>query len=81
MAAILQKAQIDIIYKAMDAIRERNNQIEKLLENGREIFVHATGDSFTRIYEQRNKLWIKITENRNTNGILWDTLHNEGVKC
>lgn len=81
MAEILQKAQRDIIYKAIDAIQERNNQIEKLLENGREIFLYARCDRFTRIYEQRNKLWIKITENRNAIGILMDTLHTYCVKC
>lgn len=81
MAEILQKAQRDIIYKAIDAIQERNNQIEKLLENGREIFEHAIGDRFTKIHEQRNKLWIKISENRKAIGILWDTLQNDCVKC
>lgn len=81
ITAIIQQAQRDIIYKAMDAIQARNNQIEKLLENGREIFVHAIGDRFTKIYEQRNKLWTKITENRKTINMLWDIAHTECVKC
>lgn len=81
MAAILFKAQRDIIYKAMDAIQERNNQIEKLLENGRGIFEQATGDRFDRLSKQRDKLWLKMFENRNTISILWETLRNDSVKC
>lgn len=81
MAEILQKAQRDIIYKAMDAIQERNNQMEKLLENGREIYEHALGNRFSRLWEQRDKLWMKMAENRNSISILWDTLYNDGVKC
>ena len=80
-AAILQKAQRDIIYKAIDAIAERNSQMQKLLENGRGIFEHAQGDRFSRIYEQRGKLWMKMEENSKAIGILWDTLNNECVKC
>lgn len=81
MVEILQKAQRDIIFKAIDAIAERNSQMQKLLENGRGIFDHARGDRFIRIYEQRGKLWLKMEENNRTIGTLWDTLNNERVKC
>lgn len=80
MVAILQKAQRDIIYKAMDAIQERNDQIAKLLENGFGFFQNAHGDHFTKLNELREKLWIKMTENSKSIGILWDILHNNCVK-
>lgn len=78
---ILQKAQRDIIYKAIDAIQERNDQIAKLLENGFGFFQNAQGDHFTQLNELRQKLWIKMSENSKSIGILWDTLHNDCVKC
>lgn len=81
MAAILQKAQRDIIYKAIDAIQERNDQIAKLLENGFGFFQNAHGDRFSELNEIRQKLWIKMNENSKTIGILWDVLHNDCVKC
>lgn len=81
MATILFKAQRDIIYKAMDAIQDRNDKLSKLLENGRGIFEQAIGDRFDRLYKQRNKLWLKMSENSKTMGILWETLRNDSVKC
>lgn len=80
MAAILQMAQRDIMYKAIDAVQERNNQIMKLLNNGREILEQAIGDRFVRIYEQRRKLWMKMDENSKTIGKLWDIAHTECTK-
>lgn len=79
MAEILQKAQRDIMYKAMDAIQERNDQMTKLLENGREIFEQAMGDHFSKIYAKRQKLWMKIYENRKSIGTLWNILNTECV--
>lgn len=77
MAAILQKAQRDIMYKAMDAIQERNDQITKLLENGRVIFEQATGDRFSEIYAMRQKLWMKMDENRKSIDTLWNIVKTE----
>lgn len=79
--AIIQQAQRDIIYRAMDAILERNNQMMSLLEGGCGIFEQATGHRFDKIYEQRKKIWLKIEENRKTIGTLWDIANTECVKC
>lgn len=79
MAEILQKAQRDIMYKAMDAVQKRNTQILNLLENGRGIFNQTYGDRFQRLYEQRKKLWIKMEENSKTIGTLWNILNTECV--
>lgn len=81
ITAIIQQAQRDIIYKAMDAIQERNDQMRKLLENGRGIFHQATGDRFSKIYEQRMKIWMKIDENSKSIGTLRDIANTECVKC
>lgn len=79
--AIIQQAQRDIIYKAMDAIQVRNNQMMILLEGGRGIFEQATGDRFSKIYEQRRKIWMKMDENRKTIDTLWNIANTECVKC
>lgn len=80
MAAILQKAQRDIMYKAMDAIQERNDQIMKLLENGRVIFEQAMGARVSEIYAMRQKLWMKMDENRKSIDTLWNIVKTECEK-
>lgn len=40
----------------------RYNQIQKLLNGGRDILAMSTGDNFTRLYEQRRILWEKSYE-------------------
>lgn len=79
MAEILQKAQRDIMYKAMDAVQKRNTQILNLLENGMGILEQTSGDRFQRIIDQRRKLWIKMEENSKTIGTLWNILNTECV--
>ncbi len=79
MAAILQKAQRDIIYKAIDAVQERNDQMWKLLNHGHGIFQQAMGDRFSKIYALRQKLWMKMEENRKTMGILWDIVNTDCI--
>lgn len=81
ITAIIQQAQRDIIYKAMDAVQERNDQIMRLLANGRGIFEQAKGDRFDELYAQRNKLWMKTDENRKTIDTLWNIANTECVKC
>ena len=81
ITAIIQQAQRDIIYKAMDAIQVRNNQMMILLEGGRGIFEQATGDRFSKIYEQRRKIWMKMEENSKSINTLWDIVQTECRKC
>lgn len=40
----------------------RYNQIQKLLDGGRDILTLSTGDNFRRLYEQRRILWEKSYE-------------------
>ena len=40
----------------------RYNQIQKLLNGGRDILTLSTGDNFRRLYEQRRILWEKSCE-------------------
>lgn len=81
ITAIIQQAQREIIYKAMDAIQERNSQMQKLLDNGRGIYEHAIGKSFGKLYAQREKLWLKMEENSKSINTLWDIANTECVKC
>lgn len=81
ITAIIQQAQRDIIYKAMDAIQVRNNQMMILLEGGRGIFEQTMGDRFSKIYAQRQKLWMKMEENSKSINTLWEIAKTECVKC
>lgn len=62
--------------KAKDRIADRiinkQKQIRRLLENGRDVMVLARGKSFERIYEQRQKLWLKLSELNNVLSIIYD---------
>lgn len=40
----------------------RYNQIQKLLDGGRDILTLSTGDNLRRLYEQRRLLWEKSNE-------------------
>lgn len=40
----------------------RYNQIQKLLNGGRDILTLSSGDNFRRLYEQRRILWEKSYE-------------------
>ena len=81
ITAIIQQAQREIIYNAIDAIQERNDKMMKLLVNGRGIFQQTTGDRFSNMYAQRNKLWMKIKENRKSIYTLCDIANTQCVKC
>lgn len=74
MAAIIKQAQRDILYKAMDAIQERNNRIMKLLDHGRPIYEQAYGERFGRLYDQRRLLWMKMGENSKAIADVWNIL-------
>lgn len=74
IAAIIKQAQRDIMYKAMDAIQERNSQIMKLLDQGRPILEQAYGERFGRLYDQRRLLWMKMEENSKAIAAVWDVL-------
>lgn len=74
IAAIIKQAQRDIMYKAMDAIQERNSRIMKLLDQGRPIFEQASGERFGRLYDQRRLLWMKMEENSKAIAAVWDVL-------
>lgn len=62
--------------KAKDRIADRiinkQKQIRRLLENGRDVMVLARGKSFVRIYQQRQKLWLILSELTNVLSIIYD---------
>lgn len=56
----------EVIREKREAIEgrvwSRYNQIQKLLDGGRDILTLSTGDNFSRLYEQRRILWEKSYE-------------------
>lgn len=74
IAAIIKQAQRDIMYKAMDAIQERNNRIMKLLHNGMPILEQAYGERWVHLYDKRRLLHMKMEENSKAIAAVWDIL-------
>lgn len=71
---VVNQAQRDIMYKAMDEIDAKRTQITDLLEKGREYYQQAYGDRFQRIYELRQKLWLKVEVYNKSIDCMWETL-------
>lgn len=55
---ITRKETLD---EVIEIIAQKQNQIDQLLYNGRPIFEQALGNRFSKLYEQRQKLWAKNT--------------------
>ena len=60
---------IDLV---IDKLREKEEQIEKLLDNGQFIYQMSLGDRFRRIYEKRHDLYMKKWEIWNTMKMLYE---------
>lgn len=71
---VVKQAQCDVIYAAMDAIQAENDKMQKILQGGYDIYYHAQGESFYRIHQQRNKIWLKIHTNTKAMDLMWKTL-------
>lgn len=71
---VVNQAQRDIMYKAMDEIDAKRTQIMDLLEKGREYFQQAQGDRFNRINDVRYKLWCKVEAYNKSIHCIWETL-------
>lgn len=71
---VVNQAQRDIMYKAMDEIQAKSSQITDLLENGREYMQHAQYERFQRIMEIRQRLWCKVEAYNKSVNCMWDTL-------
>lgn len=67
-ASEVKRAVVDQI---ANDISERADAIERLLDNGRDIFQLATGERFHRIYHQRQKMFIKLDELHRVGAMLY----------
>lgn len=59
-ADIVQRTRKMVLCDLIDVLDERRNRLERILENGREIWSQATGERFARIHESRLKVWNKV---------------------
>lgn len=71
---VVNQAQRDIIYKAMDEIDAKRTQISDLLEKGREYYHQAYGERFDRMNAVRYNLWCKVEAYNKSIHCLWETL-------
>lgn len=58
---LIVKSRKETLDEVIGIIGQKQNQIEQLLHNGSPIFEQATGDRFSKLYNQRQKLWAKYT--------------------
>lgn len=58
---LIEKSRKETLDEVIEIIAQKQNQIDKLLYNGRPIFEQALGDRFFYLYEQRQKLHAKNT--------------------
>lgn len=56
---LIEKSRKETLDEVIEIIAQKQNQIDHLLRNGRPIFENAVGDRFSKLYEQRQKLWAK----------------------
>ena len=58
---LIEKSRKETLDEVIEIVAQKQNQINQLLRNGRPIFEQALGDRFSKLYEQRQKLWAKNT--------------------
>lgn len=58
---LIEKSRKETLDEVLDIIAQKQNQIDQILRNGRPIFEQALGDRFSKLYDQRQKLWLKNT--------------------
>lgn len=56
---LIEKSRKETLDEVLEIVSQKQNQIDQILRNGRPIFEQALGDRFSKIYEQRQKLWLK----------------------
>lgn len=49
-----------VLNEVIEELEERRAKLERVLENGREIWSQAIGERFSRIHESRRKVWNKV---------------------
>ena len=60
-STLIEKTRKETLDEVIEIIAQKQNQLDKILYNGRPIFEQALGDRFSKLYEQRQKLWAKNT--------------------
>lgn len=58
---LLRKSSNGTIYEILEEINAKRDNICRILDNGRPIFELAPCQRFENLYQQRKKLWIKVT--------------------
>lgn len=58
---LVKEIRRELLDEILEDIRQRIFQMEKLLENGEPFWLYANGESFKRIHEARQKIYIKMS--------------------
>lgn len=59
-ANIVNRTRKMVLNEVIDVLVERRAKLERVLENGRDIWSQAIGERSTRILESRCKVWNKV---------------------
>lgn len=57
---LVKQIRNDLKDEILEDIEKRNEQMRKVLDNGRPILENTLGDRFSRLYDARMKVWKKI---------------------
>lgn len=57
---IVNRTRKMALNEVIEVVEERRAKLERVLENGREIWSQAIGERFARIHESRRKVWNKV---------------------
>lgn len=58
---LVKQIRNDLKDEILNDIEKRNEQMRKVLDNGRPIFENTLGDRFSRLHDARSKVWHKIS--------------------
>lgn len=75
LTKVVKQAQRDVMYAALDAIQAENDNYERILNRGYELWMNSRIEKWDRIRQQRDKIWLKIHTNAKAMDLMWKTLH------
>lgn len=72
LSEFMKANQRALLEGVLDILEEKNEMYKKILTNGYDIFMQTRGERWYKIYNQRNKIWLKL--------LLIDSLEREIIE-
>ena len=75
--AIIKRAQRDALNEVEERLQRRWEQIDRILTNGRSIWVQTYGDKFNRMHDLRSTLITKMMTLSEAQGVIYETIYKK----